>query len=600
MVAQIPNAGLYCATIDPNTLNTFLSAMYKSSFIGDAFPNEVIGVDVGSATVKSIPRNYSTSSTKSSLFTTGLPVDSSLIQTIDVAKLTGCGTLTHEAAVAAVAGQCVSTNINDIMNQDGSTSWFDIESAVVSLLHNAQIKTPNLPLIINISMGPIKNPSAFDLFCAWNRCAMILVGLSLHYPNILQNVLILFSGGNASIDISNAFSMKNGFTESIYFDSGVMDHLYVVASQKGTTDTDKIYGCPVDYASVGSPNVFSASNCNVKIPDQYCIFHGTSFGSPAIANLIARTFLASNKTIPLTTIAKALWNYQTNNNGTLPTALQLLSSSGWTGPVPTSCNLTCKVTPTSTETTNNCACFTSTTLTLTTLNKIASGFNTLNSAYGIRDYSDISAGYIVGTGTSSAKGEVVSFYGYMDANASFNVVPINSSIIIQPDVQDIFVQGINFSGTIVGDYYTSMGLSHGFILPTGGGSTTGGVNYDFPGASGGGDTWITGINNSGTIAGFYTNSWDLEHGFYDGKSYDFPGAASTFVQGINDSNTIAGYYYINGESSFHGFYDGLSYDFPGTTGGTIIYGLNNHNSFVGSYWTTETATPAAFIATVAR
>jgi hypothetical protein len=639
VVAQIPNAGLYCATIDPNTLNTFLSAMYQSSYIGDAFPNGVNDANVGSATVKSIPRNYSASSTTSSLFTTGLPVDSSLIQTIDSPKLTGCGTLTHEAAVAAVAGQCVSANINDITSASGydpnvGISDLAMFGAITDLLHNAQTTSSSLPLIINISMG--KQGADAGNIKVFNRFAMALLVVSQHYPNILKNALILFGGGNVSKDISNAFSMKNGVTKSIYFDSGVMDHLYVVASQKGTTDTDTIYGCPVTYASVGSPNVFSASNCNRKIPDQYCIFHGTSFGTPAIANLIARTFLASNKTIPLSTIAKALWNYQTNNNGTLPTALQLLSSSGWTGPVPTSCNLTCGTH----QTTNNCVCFTS-----TTLNQTASGINALNVAYGIRDYSDISAGYIVGVGTSPANDEV-SFYGYMDANASFNVVPINSSILLQSGVQGILVQGINFSGATVGSYEDSAFNTHGFILPNGGGSSTDGKSYDFPGTTGG--TIIRSINNSGIIAGYYSDSKFLTHGFYDGKSYDFPGTTGgTIISSINNAGTIAGYYSDSGGASHgftlqsgstvpvsydfpgttggtiissindsgiiagyyedstgvsHGFYDGVSYDFPGTTGGTIIKGINNKDTFAGSYEivTNNTVVTNAFITSVAR
>ena len=106
VVAQIPNAGLYLAIIDPNILNSFLSAMYQSSMVIDAFPN---GITVARHYKKGIGSNSDRAAANSN----------SLIQTIDLPVDIGCGTTTHEDAGAGMAGQGgISVNINDVANRD--------------------------------------------------------------------------------------------------------------------------------------------------------------------------------------------------------------------------------------------------------------------------------------------------------------------------------------------------------------------------------------------------------------------------------------------------------------------------------------------------
>jgi uncharacterized membrane protein len=110
---------------------------------------------------------------------------------------------------------------------------------------------------------------------------------------------------------------------------------------------------------------------------------------------------------------------------------------------------------------------------------------------------------------------------------------------------------------------------------------------DFPGAP---ETYISGINQSGLMSGFYVvleGTTRIAHGFtYDGANFraiDIPGASQTRIYGINDSGCFVGYYITD---TLHGFvHDGINYrtiDVPGAVS-TIIYGINNQGVVVGSF-----------------
>ena len=116
--------------------------------------------------------------------------------------------------------------------------------------------------------------------------------------------------------------------------------------------------------------------------------------------------------------------------------------------------------------------------------------------------------------------------------------------------------GINRWGTIVGMYRDSAGTMHGFKL-FGNGQ---GIALNYPGAA---ETVANGINDSGTIVGYYSqnlppNEW--KHGFIysNGKwaSLSYPNKQTT-LQGISNSNLIVAttnqgstslnsYIYVNG------------------------------------------------------
>jgi inhibitor of cysteine peptidase len=80
------------------------------------------------------------------------------------------------------------------------------------------------------------------------------------------------------------------------------------------------------------------------------------------------------------------------------------------------------------------------------------------------------------------------------------------------------------------------------------------------------------INNSGQVAGVYTDSKYQLHGFVgsaDGKTFakiDYPGASETSANAINDNGQVAGYF-MDSEFNSHGFIatpTGTTYSISGT------------------------------------
>jgi hypothetical protein len=156
---------------------------------------------------------------------------------------------------------------------------------------------------------------------------------------------------------------------------------------------------------------------------------------------------------------------------------------------------------------------------------------------------------------------------------------------------------INVLGQIVGRYDTPDGRAHGYLL-SGGAFTT----VDFPGAAG--FTTMTDINPSGQMVGRYRGTDGRFHGFsldgifedsslVDGTftTIDYPGAISIQGMALNAAGTVAGYY-VDMTGRFHGFLlDGdsfSSFDPPdsvktGESGG--ILKINPAGDVVGIYTT---------------
>src|SRR5579862_9889999 len=79
------------------------------------------------------------------------------------------------------------------------------------------------------------------------------------------------------------------------------------------------------------------------------------------------------------------------------------------------------------------------------------------------------------------------------------------------------------------------------------------TSFDFPGAT---STQSMGINSSGTLVGSYSDSAGVTHGFIsvaNGKfiRVDFPAAISTVLERITDSNQGVGFYFDSNNLS-HG------------------------------------------------
>ncbi len=120
-----------------------------------------------------------------------------------------------------------------------------------------------------------------------------------------------------------------------------------------------------------------------------------------------------------------------------------------------------------------------------------------------------------------------------------------------PDATATFAYQVNDSGQIVGSYFDSNGISHGYMRDSAGALT---YPIDVPGAT---ETFVLGNNASNWVVGRYTDTSDVTHGFFyvtpdNILTYDYPGATSTSLNGINSSGLICGYYTDTAGHS-HGF-----------------------------------------------
>ena len=159
--------------------------------------------------------------------------------------------------------------------------------------------------------------------------------------------------------------------------------------------------------------------------------------------------------------------------------------------------------------------------------------------------------------------------------------------------------GLNDAGQLVGYYTGSDGYVFGFIQD---GDEHVWLMYpdDYSGCNvvntpqcG---TYVTGINNTGKVAGYYITATGVQHGFvYDGDiftSVDHPDNRSVnpiniHVSGINDSDKVVGAFW-GADFYAHGFVaDGVNFtvvDHPGATrtgSGSFLTGINNSNLLTG-------------------
>jgi len=159
---------------------------------------------------------------------------------------------------------------------------------------------------------------------------------------------------------------------------------------------------------------------------------------------------------------------------------------------------------------------------------------------------------------------------------------------LAPDPNGISTQfqyGINDTGAVAGIYTNASSVTLGYI-DNGGTYTT----IDDPGSK---YTRAIGINNSGTIAGYYEDSSNVIHGFvYNGSSFteinDPNATGTTYVWGINASGTLVGTWTASGSSAQNGFIESngtfTTVNDPNATGGgTFARGINNSGEITGYY-----------------
>jgi len=164
--------------------------------------------------------------------------------------------------------------------------------------------------------------------------------------------------------------------------------------------------------------------------------------------------------------------------------------------------------------------------------------------------------------------------------------PVYAFTTIDDDVYGTFPQGINNAGTVSGYYLDSTGAAHGFLY-SGGFSTL----DDTDGVT---NTYGAGINNSGNVVGTYGDAGGAHHGyFYNGSGFstiDDPSGPSNNAHGINDSGQVVGYYAQSTSGPATGYMLNAAHTtytdviFPG--GGvtdTVAMGINNAGLIVGFY-----------------
>jgi hypothetical protein len=160
-----------------------------------------------------------------------------------------------------------------------------------------------------------------------------------------------------------------------------------------------------------------------------------------------------------------------------------------------------------------------------------------------------------------------------------------SAPIVEPNDTVGFTRGrgINNSGTVCGEYIGSDGNDHSYFLS--GGTFT---EYNVPGALG---TDVLGINDAASFAG----GFDPGSGIFQGyvslggtiTSFSVPGAVSTEAFDINNSNRLVVGLYLDNSGTPHGFYRDangvLHFPIDPSTGGAVLFGVNDRNWAVGRY-----------------
>ena len=182
-------------------------------------------------------------------------------------------------------------------------------------------------------------------------------------------------------------------------------------------------------------------------------------------------------------------------------------------------------------------------------------------AFGINDHGNIVGQYSSGAATPGFFIQNASGKGLMTINAP------SGSNVVNP-------QGINNNGLAVGFYLGTDGQDHGFtanLAQASGGKITGRAVADpvipnVPGEPGATFVFsqILGVNDANIAVGYYGDSTTSQHGFLlnlatdvytflDNPAMQFSGGVETTqITGINNQGDIAGFY-SDASGNFHGF-----------------------------------------------
>ena len=169
-------------------------------------------------------------------------------------------------------------------------------------------------------------------------------------------------------------------------------------------------------------------------------------------------------------------------------------------------------------------------------------------------------------------------HGFLDINGAFTTVDFPGAKLNQ-------LLGLNNLEQAAGYYADAANIDHPYIFDSKGGVFS---VITIPAAVGGAQA--TGINDEGSISGFYIDSAGKNNGFLiskgEFKTLDFPGATLTQAFGLNNHDEVVGQY-VDASGLTHGFIfdDGeyTSVDDPQGIGTTTINGINDRGEIVGFY-----------------
>jgi probable HAF family extracellular repeat protein len=176
-------------------------------------------------------------------------------------------------------------------------------------------------------------------------------------------------------------------------------------------------------------------------------------------------------------------------------------------------------------------------------------------------------------------------FGFWSRHGRFHKVVFPTGNNANPPVNQLL--GVNDTGWAVGFYNDSKGNAHGYAYNLDGGY--------FKKVTVRGATSLTAaaVNNSSTIAGFYTNAQGTVDGFVkwvNGHVVTLaaPGASATQATGINDRGEVVGMYTTGSGNSAvtHGFtwWNGkfTTINYPAASS-TTVNGVNDEGDIVGFY-----------------
>ena len=171
--------------------------------------------------------------------------------------------------------------------------------------------------------------------------------------------------------------------------------------------------------------------------------------------------------------------------------------------------------------------------------------------------------------------------GFTDYNGTFTSVAYPKKPFNQLLSQNDFGQAAGYYSTT----RSGSGPDTGYVFDEDGGVFE---VYVIPGAT---STQATGINNAGSVCGFYIDGGGVSHGWLEVQGHltvlDYPGSAGTAAGGLNNKGLVVGFYTDNSGGT-HGFvYNTSSKTFTNIddpnngTGTTLVNGVNDAGVLVG-------------------